>query len=145
VSPASDVPASGLNAVELGVAVTPTAEDVVHAAMVAAERKIWSGLKVDPIVGTQMFEYLGSRKRVTLELQDGTFTMPIINYVTSKFSITLVIPIDKNGTTFVPKPGTQLTLSCENLQEEVYFPGAYAEIPPVTIAVMTFIRGAGDD
>jgi hypothetical protein len=121
------------------------AGDLVAAAMKEAKRAVWANIGFDPIVGARLTEYLQSRARVTLELQDGTFTMPVINYVTSKFSVTLIVPLDKNGTTFVPKPGTRVTLSCGDFTEEVFFPGAYAEVEPLTVAVMTFIRGAGDD
>jgi hypothetical protein len=119
--------------------------DLVAAAMAEAKRAVWSNIGLDPLVGSRLAQYLQNRSRVTLELQDGTFTMPVINYVTSKFSVTLIVPLDKNGTTFVPKPGTKVTLSCGEFAEEVFFPGAYAEVEPLTVAVMTFIRGAGDD
>ena len=75
---------------------------------------------------------------------DGTFTMPVMNIVRSRYSVTLLIPLDPQATTFVPKPGTQVTLTCRDFCEEVYYPGAYAEVEPMAIAIMTFIRQSED-
>lgn len=133
-------------AVNLGESSAPTTTDLVKAAVTEAERLVWQRLKLDPIAGNRLVEYLNQRHRVTMELQDGTFTMPITHYIQGKYSVTLIIPLDKNGTTFVPKPGTKLTLVCgDRYNEEVYFPGSYAEIEPLTVAVMTFIRSSTDE
>lgn len=104
------------------------------------EKQVPGVLGTDPIVVTRMAEFLRGRKRVTLELQDGTFSMPIIHSIKGTYSITLIIPLDKNATTFVPKPGTELSMTLNGDTDSVYYPGAYAEIEPLTVAVMSFIR-----
>jgi hypothetical protein len=96
------------------------------------------GLSWDRIASIS--EYLEKSDRVTLELQDGTFTMPIIDFVQMPYSVTLVLLLRDDMVTFVPKPGTEVRLTCQTLDETVYYPGAYAEIVPLQIAVMSFIR-----
>lgn len=122
----------------------PGTADLVAAAMAEAKKRLTEEIGIDPIVLAKMSEYLNDRCRVTLELQDGTFSMPVINIVKSKYSVTLLIPVDPKATTFVPKPGTQVTLTSGDFCETVYFPGAYAEVEPLTIAIMTFVRTAED-
>jgi hypothetical protein len=124
---------------------TPEAADLVAAAMQQAKQELTEQIGIDPIVLAKLTAYLNDRCRVTLELQDGTFSMPVINIVKSKYSLTLLIPIDPKATTFVPKPGTRVVLTSGDFCEEVYFPGAYAEVEPLTIAIMTFVRTAEDN
>ena len=120
--------------------IAPTAGDVVEAAMVQAEKRVWDKIGLDPIAGSRLAQYLECRERATLELQDGTFSMPVIDVIKSKFSVTLIIPLDKNATSFVPKPGTALSLRWGDTSESVYFPGSYVEVVPLMVAAMTFIR-----
>jgi hypothetical protein len=122
--------------------VAPEATNLAAAAMAEASKRLTEQIGIDPLVLAKMTAYMQDRCRVTLELQDGTFTMPVMSVVRSRYSVTLLIPLDPKSTTFVPKPGTQVTMTCGEFCEEVYFPGAYVEVEPLTIAIMTFVRTA---
>jgi len=107
---------------------------------------IWRRLNFSLQEGKDLTAFYQKRERVTLELQDGTFTMPAMAAVKNKYSITLLLPLDTNGVAFVPRPGTQLEMRLEGPGdgEKVYFPGAYCEIAPLKLAAMTFIREQED-
>jgi len=119
-------------------------EDVLAQEVVA---ELFQEFGFDVAESERLMAFYQKRQRVTLELQDGTFNMPAVVAVKSQFSITVLLPIDTNGTSFVPRPGTQLTLRLEEPGDghKVYFPGAYCEIAPLKLAIMTFIRDQGDE
>jgi hypothetical protein len=84
--------------------------------------------------------FLAGRSRLTIELQDGSIHVPVIAVLQSAYSITIIAPLKLNETTFVPRPGTEVTLRDGALDVKAYYPGAYAELPALGLAIMTFIR-----
>ena len=84
--------------------------------------------------------FLEKRSRATIELSDGTFTIPIVTVVKTKYAVTLVIPLSDSGMSFVPKPGSELHVSAGDVSEKVYFPGTYSELPELNIGIMHLIR-----
>jgi hypothetical protein len=80
------------------------------------------------------------RTRATLELADGTFSIPVIGAQATKYSVCLFVPLSDGAVTFVPKPGTRLTISVDNVSEEVYFPGTYTEVDSLNLGIMHLIK-----
>jgi hypothetical protein len=80
------------------------------------------------------------RKRATLELADGTFTIPIIAAQPTSYSVCLFIPLSDSSVSFVPKPGTELTVTVDSLCEKVYFPGTYTEVNDLGMGIMHLIK-----
>lgn len=89
---------------------------------------------------TDAEKLLKQRKRVTIELADGQFSIPIIDFRESRYSVTVLVPIDDSATTFIPKPGTELTLTCGQAIVKAFYPGAYVEYPELNCGIMTFIK-----
>lgn len=85
-------------------------------------------------------QFLNRRERLTIELQDAYLTVPIIAAVMSKYSITVLAPLKGDAISFAPKPGTAVSLSTSQFTQKAYFPGAYAEIPELGIAITTYVR-----
>jgi hypothetical protein len=86
-----------------------------------------------------------SRSRVRFDVSDGIFTIPVIKCVRSKYCINLFLPLSDDTMVFVPKPGTQLSITTNtdgvSATYQVYFPGTYSEIPELGMAIMTLIMG----
>lgn len=85
-------------------------------------------------------KFFNQRTRVTIELSDGIFTIPATCVRESKYSVLVIIPLGDSIMAFVPKPGTQLTLSWGDSNVDAYFPGAYVELPELECGVMSFIK-----
>jgi len=85
-------------------------------------------------------EFLASRTRVTIELQDGIFTLPAVSVRQSAYAIVILVPLSDDRSIFVPRPGTELTLTHGDDRLHAYFPGAYVEYQELGVAVMAFIK-----
>lgn len=93
---------------------------------------------------TAFGRFLAARARLTIELKDGSIHVPVIAVLPSTYSITVITPLKLNETTFVPRPGTEVFLRTGGLEVKAYYPGAYAELPALGLAIMTFIRETED-
>jgi len=102
-----------------------------------------AALEPPPMVPTKQEEFLGQKARVTMELADGMFTIPVIAVRPSTYSVMVITPLRDDTTLFVPKPGTQLTINYKDQSWPVYFPGSYVEIEELDCGVLSFIK-AGD-
>ena len=78
--------------------------------------------------------------RATIELNDGTFTVPVITVRESKYSVMVVTSMAKDTMVFVPKPGTQLTLSYKDKSWDVFCPGAYVEFEELGLGILALIK-----
>lgn len=89
-------------------------------------------------------EFLDSRLRVTLTLQDGTFTLPATAVRETQLSVFVFFPDDPGSVTFVPKPGTQLQISVDRGGEykswDVYYPGTYVTVGELAQTMVAFIK-----
>ena len=93
-------------------------------------------------------EFLKNSQRMTIEVNDGTFLLPIISAKQSQFGIILFLPMAADSTLFLPKPGTEMVVTCridgQQRSQRVYYPGTYAEVPELSAIVMSLIV-ADDD
>lgn len=97
-----------------------------------------------PAVSNPVKEFLDARIRVTLTLQDGTFTMPATAIRETDMSVFVFFPDTPSSMTFVPKPGTELRISVDRGGEyrswTVYYPGSYVTIGELAQTVVAFIK-----
>jgi hypothetical protein len=106
-----------------------------------SERDILARYGLTQETAAAVGRFLSTRTRLSIELKDGSVHIPVISVLQSTYSITIVTPLKLNEMTFVPRPGTEVRLQGDNgLNATAYYPGAYAEIPGLGIAIMTFIR-----
>jgi hypothetical protein len=93
-------------------------------------------------------EFLKNSQRMTIEVNDGTFLLPIISAKQSQFGIILFLPMAADSTLFLPKPGTEMVVTCridgQQRSQRVYYPGTYAEVPELSAIVMSLIVADGD-
>jgi hypothetical protein len=107
----------------------------------ASEGDILARYGLTKDVATAFGRFIAARARLTIELQEGSVHTPVIAVLQAAYSITVITPLKLNEMTFVPRPGTLVTLRGDNgLAVKAYYPGAYAELPALGIAIMTFIR-----
>ena len=66
--------------------------------------------------------YLQKTARIQLELADGTFTIPVIDVRESRLSVLVLLSLNENATIFIPKYGTQLSLTYKDRTMQVFFP-----------------------
>lgn len=85
-------------------------------------------------------KYLAQRRRIMLELTDTTLTMSAIDVIVNKYSVTVLLPQLADGGTFIPRCGSELTISLNDESIGCYFPGAHFEIPQLKLIGLTFIR-----
>lgn len=113
----------------------PTGGDLV----LTTERRV----AVPKAVQSGEQRYLAQRQSVTLELADMTFQVTAIDVIMSKYAITVLLPTD-TGSTFVPKPGSELTVVLGDHNVVCYYPGASFVIPELKLMGLTFIRAEGE-
>ena len=85
-------------------------------------------------------KYLAQRRRIMLELTDTTLTVSAIDVIVNKYSVTVLLPQLADGGTFIPRCGSELTISMNDESVGCYYPGAYFEIPQLKLIGLTFIR-----
>lgn len=85
-------------------------------------------------------QYLAKRQRVTLELQDSTIGMQVVDAIVSRLSITLLLPSGRDGGTVVPKPGSELEIVIDERSYPAFFPGTQFDIPALGVLGLAFIR-----
>lgn len=83
--------------------------------------------------------YLSQRKRVTLELVDGSMGLNAIDVKQSRYGVTVILPMD-GGMSFVPKPGSEINVSCGDNSWPCYFPGTYFELDELGIIGLIFVK-----
>jgi hypothetical protein len=75
-----------------------------------------------------------------LEMQDGAMSMTCIQVLDGQFSLTILLPLDDSGATFIPKPGSEITVVAKGVRQSCYFPGAHFEIPELKLLGLVFIK-----
>jgi hypothetical protein len=83
--------------------------------------------------------------RVSLELSDGTMTMPAIRVLPGAYGVTILLPLSDDGVTFIPKPGSSVTVGHNDKRWPCYFPGTYFEWPELQCMGLVFVRRDDDD
>lgn len=89
---------------------------------------------------SQADAYLGKRMRVTIELPDTTLMVSAVDVVLSKYGILLLLPLASEQGTFIPKPGSELTLNWGDKAVKCYFPGGAFELEELGVFGLSFIR-----
>ena len=93
-------------------------------------------LKVDDPI----HDYLAQRIRVSLGLADGTMCLSAVDVVVSKYGVNILLPLDDQGSIFIPKPGADISVSRGAESWECYFPGTHFEIPRLKLMCVVFVR-----
>lgn len=96
------------------------------------------GAPVEEIV-TAKDIYLERRSKVTLELQDGSMMITVIDIKESPMSVTLVLSASVEGL-FIPKAGTELNISGNGKSWHCFFPGTYFELSELGIVCLVFVK-----
>lgn len=84
--------------------------------------------------------YLMQRNRVSLEMPDGTMAMSCISVIESQYGVTILLPLSKEGSIFMPKPGTSVTVVRGEKRWPAYFPGTSFEIPELSMMGLVFVK-----
>jgi hypothetical protein len=92
-------------------------------------------IKPDP-----MKTYLEQRDRVTLELADGSMSMAVIDVKQARYGITILLPLKDEGATFIPKPGSEITVVHNENSWDCFFPGTYFECPELQLLGIVFVK-----
>lgn len=83
---------------------------------------------------------LRAQTRVTLELQDGLMTMPAIAVLQETYGITILLPLRDDGVTFIPKPGSSVTITHAGNRWPCYFPGTHFTWEDMKCMGLVFVR-----
>lgn len=97
----------------------------------------------EPSAASPISEYLSKRVRVTLELIDGFMTVSAIDVKQTKYGITLFLPLQRDGSVFIPKPGSEITIAVGDIRCPCYFPGTYFESEELGVVGLTFVKAEG--
>lgn len=101
--------------------------------------------RANPVAAPSKAEsYLAQRKRITLELSDGTYRMSVVDVLVDRYGITILLPLSDEGGTFIPKPGSELKVVVGDKTYSCYFPGAVFEIEALRITGLPCIRSEED-
>ena len=84
-------------------------------------------------------KYLHRKSRLTMDTQDGQYSMPVTDVRRSKYSVLVLIPLRDDSSVFIPKLGSKLTLTVKETSTKVVYPGAYVEIDELKTGFMTLI------
>lgn len=85
-------------------------------------------------------DFLNSRRRITLELADGAMAMSAITVKESQFGITILLPLLGDGATFIPKPGSEITVVMGEKRWPCFFPGTYFECEELKLLGIVFVK-----
>jgi hypothetical protein len=78
--------------------------------------------------------------RVSLELQDGTMTMPAITVLPETYGVTILLPLKDDGVTFIPKPGSSVVITHGEHRWPCYFPGTHFVWEEMQCMGLVFVR-----
>lgn len=84
--------------------------------------------------------YLNGKKRVTLELGDGTMRINAVDVIVDKYGVLVLTSTVGDANTFVPKPGSDVSISVGDKTYPCYFPGASFEIEALNLLALPFVR-----
>lgn len=88
----------------------------------------------------QRTQYLAQRRRLTMELSDSTVSLSVVDMIHSRYGITILLPQTQDGATFIPKPGSELTLREGDKSYKCYFPGTYFDLPVLGLIGLSFVK-----
>ena len=136
-APDSPTPPPTDRAVEVDLPITP--EEGWDAVEVSTSSGTTPRTPADPrAIGFR--EFIDQKARVTLELKDGTFSVPIITYKVTTMAVFLFLPLADDTIGFVPKTGSHIRAGIGERVFEVVYLGAYIEMESMNFAIMTLYR-----
>lgn len=97
-------------------------------------------LRGQPQQASAELAYLRGKKRVTLELQDGTMRINAVDVIAEKYGVLILTSTVGDANTFVPKPGSDVTVVVGDKSYPCYFPGASFEIEALSLLALPFVR-----
>lgn len=103
------------------------------------KKALTEALSIQSVAQHPADKYLARRQRITMELPDSTVTMSAVDIVHSRCGIVVLLPQVKDGMTFIPKPGSELTLRVEDKTYTVYFPGVSFDLPELCLLGLCFV------
>jgi hypothetical protein len=89
-------------------------------------------------------DYLAQRIPVQLELQGGTMVVKAIDVQVSPYGVTILLPSQTEGVTFIPDPGSNVVIQVGEDRIPCFFPGAYADLPELAVMVLSFVKADTD-
>lgn len=93
-----------------------------------------------PVQSNGYQEFIDRRCRLTLELVDGAMSVAAIAVKESKYGITILLPLLDDGATFIPKPGSEITIVFGDRRWPCFFPGTYFECPELKLLGIVFVK-----
>ena len=84
-------------------------------------------------------DYLAKRSRVQFIVDGGTYSVPTIDMKVTAVCLTILLPCGSNDATFIPKPGSRLTVCAGERQWPCFFPGTACELPELGVMALILI------
>ena len=84
--------------------------------------------------------YLERRIKVSLELQDGSMFITVVDIKESTHSLTLILALSGSESLFVPKAGTELTIAGNGKSWHCFFPGTWFQLDELGIIGLVFVK-----
>lgn len=88
---------------------------------------------------TMTSDYLNQRHRVSFTVAGGTYSVPVIDVVTSLVGLVILLPVDPSSATFTPSLGSEVTVEFKGQSWDCFFPGVAAIIEPMKVQILTFV------
>lgn len=89
--------------------------------------------------------YLTKRSRVTFDMENGTYSIPVIDVKECVYGVMVVLPSGANDVIFTPKPGAEVNVVYGQYRWACFSPGTVFNIPELGIVVISMIKRSGDD
>lgn len=84
--------------------------------------------------------FIERRTNVSIKTSDFTFTVKAICVKNSEYSLSLILPLNTDDVSFVPKVGTEVIISCFSSEFTCFYSGNITEIPELGITILSFIK-----
>jgi hypothetical protein len=84
--------------------------------------------------------FIERRTDISIKTSDFTFKVKAICVKNSEYSLSLILPLNTDDVSFVPKVGTEVTISCFSSEFTCFYSGNITEIPELGIVILSFIK-----
>ena len=82
----------------------------------------------------------GRRCSVTLNLGIGMMVVKAIDILECQYGLTMLLPLDQEGGTFIPNPGSEISIQRGDKIWNCFFPGVHFSMPEVGVLGLVFIK-----
>ena len=119
----------------------PVRPTVGRIAQLTAERGDVPGtITIAPVRPDRLAAYTSQRQRITLELESGDMSINVVEVCQSRYGVTILLPSSGDGATFIPKPGSALSIRIGDNAIPCYFPGTYFVVEALGLTGLSFIK-----